>query len=235
MGRARNGARRGRDTSHLDGCRRHPGGLRPGADRRRIRRRAHSGHRLGRRRPAKPPTRRPRRRARGRCPVGLPAPLRDFYRVPGETVPCGPGHPDTARLRYGQTGENTRRVLMVKYSADGLIPAIVQDARTGEVVMLAYMNEESLQRTLETGQAWFWSRSRRELWHKGATSGNFINVRKVLTDCDSDTILLVADRDGQPAHTAAEVADLLYHTLVLHQATGIEPEAVWEELRKRRG
>ncbi|NIX11166.1 MAG: bifunctional phosphoribosyl-AMP cyclohydrolase/phosphoribosyl-ATP pyrophosphatase, partial [Gammaproteobacteria bacterium] len=59
-----------------------------------------------------------------------------------------------------------------KWDAQGLVPAVVQDAGTGQVLMLAYMNEESLQRTLETGQTWFWSRSRRELWHKGATSGN---------------------------------------------------------------
>ena len=70
----------------------------------------------------------------------------------------------------------------IKWNEQGLIPAIVQDANTGQVLMLAYMNAESLRRTLESGQAWFWSRSRQELWHKGATSGNFLNVKAILKD-----------------------------------------------------
>jgi len=90
---------------------------------------------------------------------------------------------------------------MPKFDNKGLIPAIVQDADTGEVLMLAYMNEESLRRTRESGQAWFWSRSRQELWHKGATSGNFINITEILIDCDTDTILIKARPAGPVCHT----------------------------------
>jgi len=90
---------------------------------------------------------------------------------------------------------------MPKFDDKGLIPAIVQDADTGEVLMLAYMNEESLRRTRESGQAWFWSRSRQELWHKGATSGNFINITEILIDCDTDTILIKARPAGPVCHT----------------------------------
>ncbi len=90
---------------------------------------------------------------------------------------------------------------MVKFDEKGLIPAIVQDVNTGRVLMLAYMNEESLERTKSSGQAWFWSRSRQELWHKGATSGNFINVKDIFIDCDVDTILITAEPAGPVCHT----------------------------------
>ncbi|RLC93294.1 MAG: phosphoribosyl-AMP cyclohydrolase [Chloroflexi bacterium] len=90
---------------------------------------------------------------------------------------------------------------MVKFDDKGLIPAIIQDADSGEVLMLGYMNEESLRRTLETGQVWFYSRSRQELWHKGATSGNYLNVRQVWKDCDDDTLLVKAKPDGPVCHT----------------------------------
>lgn len=90
---------------------------------------------------------------------------------------------------------------MLKFDEKGLIPAIVQDAETGQVLMLAYMNQEALDRTRSSGQAWFWSRSRQELWHKGATSGNFINVRQILIDCDLDTIVLKANPVGPVCHT----------------------------------
>jgi phosphoribosyl-AMP cyclohydrolase len=89
----------------------------------------------------------------------------------------------------------------MKFDEKGLLPAIVQDAQNGEVLMLAYMNRESLEKTLSTGQAWFYSRSRRELWHKGATSGNYLNVKKVLVDCDEDTVLLQVDASGPACHT----------------------------------
>ena len=79
----------------------------------------------------------------------------------------------------------------IKYDANGLVPAIVQDAETHEVLMLAYMNAESLRLTLETGEMWFWSRSRSELWHKGATSGNVQHVVEVRVDCDADTLLVL--------------------------------------------
>lgn len=90
---------------------------------------------------------------------------------------------------------------MVKYDANGLIPAIVQDSATGEVLMMAYMNAESLEKTLASKEAWFWSRSRQELWHKGATSGSIMRVREVLVDCDQDTILLRVDPQGPACHT----------------------------------
>ena len=89
----------------------------------------------------------------------------------------------------------------MKFDEKGLLPAIVQDAETGEVLMLAYMNQKSLEKTLSTGQAWFYSRSRQELWHKGATSGNYLNVKKVLVDCDEDTVLLMVDTTGPVCHT----------------------------------
>ncbi|MFC1955097.1 phosphoribosyl-AMP cyclohydrolase [Chloroflexota bacterium] len=87
------------------------------------------------------------------------------------------------------------------FDAKGLVPAITQDADTGEVLMLAYMNEEALRLTLSSGEAWFYSRSRQELWHKGATSGNFIKVHEVWKDCDSDTILIVGKPMGPVCHT----------------------------------
>ena len=90
---------------------------------------------------------------------------------------------------------------MLCFDENGLIPAIVQDASTGEVLMLAYMNAESLRRTLESGQAWFWSRSRQELWHKGATSGNFLNVKAILKDCDEDALVVKVEPLGPACHT----------------------------------
>jgi len=84
-----------------------------------------------------------------------------------------------------------------------LIPAIVQDAGNGRVLMLAYMNAEALERTRETGEAWFWSRSRGELWHKGATSGNTLAVEEIRDDCDGDAILLRVRPAGPACHTGS--------------------------------
>ncbi|CAG0958242.1 phosphoribosyl-AMP cyclohydrolase [Anaerolineae bacterium] len=89
----------------------------------------------------------------------------------------------------------------IKWDERGLIPAIVQDATTQQVLTLAYMNAEALRLTLDTGEAHFWSRSRSELWHKGATSGNVQRVREVRVDCDADTILLLVDPAGPACHT----------------------------------
>ena len=75
------------------------------------------------------------------------------------------------------------------FGEDGLLPCVVQDWRTGEVLTVAYMNEEALARTRETGETWFWSRSRQELWHKGATSGNAMAVEEIADDCDGDALL----------------------------------------------
>lgn len=201
---------------------------------------------------------------------------------------------------------------MPTFDTNGLIPAIVQHARSGEVLMLGYMNEESLRVTLESGHVTFWSRSRNELWTKGATSGNWLNLVEIRQDCDGDALLVLAEPDGPTCHTgqpscfhrtlheevtthrrpasmilaylvdliharrldqpedsytarllqggidrigkkigeeAAEViiaaknhsaseltyemADLLYHSLVLLEQQDVPLEAVWEELRSR--
>jgi phosphoribosyl-ATP pyrophosphohydrolase/phosphoribosyl-AMP cyclohydrolase len=92
---------------------------------------------------------------------------------------------------------------MLKFDQQGLIPAILQDAETREVLMVAYMNTEAVRRTVESGDAWFWSRSRQELWHKGSTSGNFQRVTRMQLDCDGDAILLDVRPDGPACHTGA--------------------------------
>jgi phosphoribosyl-ATP pyrophosphohydrolase/phosphoribosyl-AMP cyclohydrolase len=90
-----------------------------------------------------------------------------------------------------------------RFSADGLLPAVVQDAASGAVLMLAYMNEEAWKRTVATQRAWFWSRSRSQLWEKGATSGNHLSVREIRLDCDHDSVLLRVDAAGPACHTGA--------------------------------
>ena len=202
---------------------------------------------------------------------------------------------------------------MIKLDTNGLFPAIIQDIKTNEVLMLGYMSPGSLKRTLDGGQVWFYSRSRQELWKKGEISGNFIDFKEAFLDCDGDTLLLKVEPTGPVCHTGQqacffeklednleyqpydtgsgileelsstiqdrnterpansytvhlleagvpriaqkvieeagetalsastgdiasvpeEVADLLYHTLVLLSATGINPEEVWKVLRKR--
>jgi phosphoribosyl-ATP pyrophosphohydrolase/phosphoribosyl-AMP cyclohydrolase len=94
-----------------------------------------------------------------------------------------------------------RLIRDLKFNKEGLIPAIVQDVDTGEVLMLGYMNKKSLELTLSSGEVWFYSRSRKELWHKGATSGNRLIVCKLWQDCDSDTILVKAKPLGPVCHT----------------------------------
>ncbi|MFH1560795.1 MAG: bifunctional phosphoribosyl-AMP cyclohydrolase/phosphoribosyl-ATP diphosphatase HisIE [Chloroflexota bacterium] len=204
---------------------------------------------------------------------------------------------------------------MIKLDGRGLVPAIVQDANTGQVLMLGYMNPGSIKRTLEGGQVWFYSRSREELWQKGETSGNYLDFKEAYVDCDGDTLLLKVEPTGPTCHTGnqscffqpvdreqeyqredkgsgileelfsviqqrkldrpegsytvrlleggveriaqkvieeageaalagatmnrenlpKEVADLLYHALVLLSALEVSPEEVWKELRQRRG
>ena len=205
---------------------------------------------------------------------------------------------------------------VLQLDSSGLVPAVIQDDETGQVLTLAYVSEDSLKRTLESGDVWFYSRSRAELWHKGETSGNYLRVRSVWTDCDGDALLIKASPTGPAGHTgepscfftpvqsppkavtteggagileelfavikdrqatadptesytarllasgvgrvaqkvveeagesaiaaaqgeteevAGEVADLFYHTMVLLAASGVRPEDVWAELRKRRG
>ena len=93
----------------------------------------------------------------------------------------------------------------------GLVPVIVTDYKTGQVLMLAYMNEVSYQLTLETKQMHYWSRSRNELWHKGATSGHYQTVKKITTDCDQDTLLIEVDQLGAACHTGAK--SCFFHTI----------------------
>ena len=205
--------------------------------------------------------------------------------------------------------------MKVKLNEQGLLPAIAQDANTGEVLMMGYMNPGSLKRTVEGVQVWFYSRSREDLWHKGEVSGNYLNLKEAYFDCDTDTILLKVDPDGPACHTGevscffnkleglpddyevtesgpsilgelfalikdrqqempegsyttslfqeglpriaqkvveeagetaiaasirdtenlpGEIADMLYHTLVLLAASGVQLEDVYEKLRGRR-
>lgn len=92
--------------------------------------------------------------------------------------------------------------MQLRYNDDGLVPAVVTDHESGEVLMLAYMNEQAFNKTLETREGWYFSRSRNELWHKGETSGNTQLVHEVLVDCDEDTVWLrVEQRGGAACHT----------------------------------
>ena len=98
----------------------------------------------------------------------------------------------------------TNDQVRIRFDERGLVPAILQDATTGQVLMVAWMNEEALRLTRESGQAHFWSRSRQALWHKGATSGNFVHVRQIWVDCDADTLLLKVDPIGPACHTGQQ-------------------------------
>lgn len=116
---------------------------------------------------------------------------------------------------------NEKFVEQLKFNSDGLIPAIVQETATGEVLMLAYQNREAILKTLETGETWFYSRSRQELWHKGATSGNYQKVTEIYYDCDADTILLKVEQTGGACHEG-------YHSCFHHRVTA-EGTVVKEE------
>ncbi|MBI3609613.1 MAG: bifunctional phosphoribosyl-AMP cyclohydrolase/phosphoribosyl-ATP diphosphatase HisIE [Nitrospirae bacterium] len=87
------------------------------------------------------------------------------------------------------------------FDAEGLIPAVVQDHRDGTVLMMAYMNREAFVKTIRTGQVHFWSRSRKALWHKGATSGNYLGLKEIRIDCDRDAVLVRVEPDGPACHT----------------------------------
>lgn len=95
----------------------------------------------------------------------------------------------------------TGTTLTPKYDANGLITAVATDATTGELLMLAHMNADALARTLETGEAWFWSRSRGRLWKKGESSGHMLRVREARIDCDQDALWLIVDPAGPACHT----------------------------------
>ena len=92
----------------------------------------------------------------------------------------------------------------LKFDSNGLITTVVQDAATKDVLMVAWMNAESLKRTLASGETWFWSRSRQELWHKGATSGNIQKAVEIRYDCDGDTLLVLVEPAGPACHTGAQ-------------------------------
>ena len=89
----------------------------------------------------------------------------------------------------------------LNFKDNGLLPAVIQDATTGDVLMVGYMNEEAVRRTRESGVVWFYSRSRQAMWQKGETSGNVLRVRGIWTDCDQDTVLVKADPVGPTCHT----------------------------------
>ena len=122
------------------------------------------------------------------------------------------------------------------FDEKGLIPAVVQDARSGEVLMVAWMNAESLAKTLETGETWFFSRSRQKLWHKGEESGHFQHVRRILVDCDEDTLVVEVVPDGAACHTG--------HRTCFYRSLSGAPETVegnlkilhtlFEEIKDRR-
>jgi len=114
--------------------------------------------------------------------------------------------------------------VQLKYNSDGLIPAIVQDAATKKVLTLAYMNEESLQKTIESGETWFYSRSRQELWHKGATSGNTQKVESIVYDCDQDALVVLVAPKGPACHngTTTCFTEVLYEADAASKQVGSE-------------
>ena len=112
---------------------------------------------------------------------------------------------DASSVSPAYAGEPTQRCndfpACVSFDARGLVPVVVQQEGTGEVLMVAWANREALDLNLKTRTSWFWSRSRKELWNKGATSGNVQQVRRVLVDCDADTLVYVVDSPGPACHT----------------------------------
>ncbi|MFC5590605.1 bifunctional phosphoribosyl-AMP cyclohydrolase/phosphoribosyl-ATP diphosphatase HisIE [Sporosarcina soli] len=119
------------------------------------------------------------------------------------------------------------------FDEKGLIPAIVQDDRTGKVLMLAYMNKEALQKTIDTKETWFFSRSRQELWNKGATSGNRQTVKRLLFDCDQDALLVQVVPQGPACHTGEETC--FYETALEEETSNREVvQEVVAEIKDRR-
>jgi phosphoribosyl-AMP cyclohydrolase/phosphoribosyl-ATP pyrophosphohydrolase/phosphoribosyl-AMP cyclohydrolase len=109
---------------------------------------------------------------------------------------------EAAQLQAAPVPFTEEELAAVKYDANGLVPGIVQEQGTGEVLMLAWMNEDALRRSLETGRTWFWSRSRQEYWCKGETSGDRQYIREARYDCDCDVVLFVVEQEGRGAcHT----------------------------------
>ena len=203
-GRGRLGARgrgpgRGRDPAHEHGPRRHARRVRPRADARDRRGRLGAGHRLGRGRDARPPRTTARRWAR-------PTPCSPRRSSTSASTRCRRPSATFARAGVPVRLEETRRDASprtLRFDANGLIPAVVQEAATGEVLMVAWMNAEALERTLATRSTHFWSRSRRALWQKGETSGHRQHVEAVYADCDGDTLLILAHQEGVACHTGS--------------------------------
>jgi len=128
-------------------------------------------------------------------------------------------------------------MVAVKYDAQGLVPVVAQDATTGEVLMVAYMNAEAVQRTADSGEAWYWSRSRGRLWRKGEESGHTQHVREMRIDCDGDTLLLVVDQSGPACHTGHR--SCFYRDLAAGGETDVAPtadglRALFARLERRR-
>lgn len=113
----------------------------------------------------------------------------------------------------------------LKFDDKGLIPAIIQDYTNGQVLMLAYMNEQSLRKTMETGQTCFYSRSRDELWHKGETSGHFQNVKGISYDCDADALLIKVEQTGAACHTGHRSC---FFNTVVEQPDAVKEDALAE-------
>lgn len=116
----------------------------------------------------------------------------------------------------------------LKFDQNGLIPAVIQDVRSGYVLMVAYMNEESLKRTLETKKTHFWSRSRKKFWLKGETSGNFQEVKAIYYDCDLDTLLIKVDQTGVACHTGEWIC--FYRTLYEEEGSREQGAEILEEV-----
>jgi phosphoribosyl-ATP pyrophosphohydrolase/phosphoribosyl-AMP cyclohydrolase len=118
--------------------------------------------------------------------------------------------------------ESTADLSQIAFDANGLVPCVTQDWSTGEVLTLAYMNSEAVERTLETGEMHFWSRSRQELWHKGETSGNVQRMRALRVDCDADALLALVEPHGPACHTGERTC--------FHRALGADGVATHEAL-----
>jgi len=125
----------------------------------------------------------------------------------------------------------TIKIDQLRFDEHGLIPAIVQDVHTREVLTLAYMNAESLKRTRETSETWFWSRSRNELWHKGATSGNKQKVIDVIPDCDGDALVVLVEPSGPACHTGE--TSCFHSAQYVHTNLGLILEQLYSLVKER--
>lgn len=132
-----------------------------------------------------------------------------------------------SRTRSGVDNRCMSPLDVIDFDQQGLVPCVIQDASTGEVLTLAYANREALERTVDTGEMHLWSRSRNELWHKGATSGNVQRVRELRYDCDADAVLALVDPAGPACHTGERTC--FYRALDGAGETGEQPDPVTHE------